>query len=465
MRVDTKTAIENLEKQILARVELNERANLAQLLTNIRLFIKRVSGVPLTKQEKAYPSHILFSHHTHIGSQDEVNSFLRRLELINRYKINESQRIISILLCEFPVKKKVALTTRKAQILHILYQNPQTPKYQIAKKLGTTSRVVSKELDELQHFFNYQIYTSLDPQKFRLNYQIILFETKSIQHSERLEKLLYQQRGFLRAFQLDWDRRHGIIAYRFPDQREGHKMFEQRIRWLQDEFFLNAFVIRVEGHYYYMSFTNYDPSRNAFLLEPDVVSEVLLQFVKRHRRTIPSPKGFTYSKPIEFDQIDYLLAQMLFSTGETANIDYRRNVLKYYGFKLSPKTIWKREQRLRQLKAGYPIVDLQIPGCDEQNELTIWCPPETLETLMTFPSILPYAFMYTTNIGLMLFFQRPSFGSSITSQLIRSLHQEKDVIDIQLLQYRWRFTPPSVLDIVSRWDSTQQSWILEEGDI
>lgn len=457
--------LETLEQQILNRLSAQERSYLTNLLRNVVLFIKRMQGEPLTKEEKLYPPHPMFAHFKHYGGKEAAEILQLRLQFIDRYQLCEPRQIEGILTFEYPTVNIQKLTARKAHILHELYENPIIPKYKLAKKIGTTPRTITKEIRELKQEFAYQIITTIDSGKFNLVNRIIAFRSKSIQHSEQLEEFFRTHYGFFRMFQLDRDMRKGGIVFRYPNQPDGHKMFEERCRWLQDRFFVEHQVIQVQGYYYSLSLATYDPETNAYSFEPGIVSEAPFSFVKQHLRTLPQPKGFLYEEPIPFDRADFLLAHFLYNTGNFGSPEFKQGLLKRHSIELSKKTIWKREQQLRERGVSFPIVDMQIPGFDDQVVLFVFCSPDVCITIRGMLAFLPYIHFFKTNTGCILRFQRPARTSELTGHLIRILHREPGVSDVKLLRYQWRITSPLSIDINSRWDKEKQHWNIQEGDI
>jgi hypothetical protein len=355
------------------------------------------------------------------------------------------------------------LTTRRAKLLHELHSNPHLSKFQLAKRLQTSSRVVSKEFAELRRNFSLQILSVVDPHKFGLTHRIIHFHTKSLKHSEQLQGFLKNRSNFLHNFILDQDCQRGLIVYQYPDQKDGHRLFDNHVRLLDDEFFESYYVSRVNGFHYYFSLISYDPTTNVCSLEADVVA-AMLQSVKRHYKSIPAPEGMFFSQQMKFDKADFLLAHLLFGIGDRASIDFKHNLLKQFRIDLSKKTIWKRMRRLRQAHAAIPIVFVMIPGLDEYVRLMIHCTADSCEIIRILSSILPYAVIFKTNSGCELAFQRPVQCTAVTGQLIRAIHREEGVRDIELIRYQSSLAPSNQLGFVDHWDEKYQSWLLEEGD-
>jgi len=356
------------------------------------------------------------------------------------------------------------LTTRQARLLHELYTNPYLPKYQLAKRLKTTDRIVTKELDELNRDFSLHMRSVIDPHKFKLICRVINFCTKSLRHSDRLQAFLKNQSKFLRNWIFDQDNRRGLIVYQYPNQTSGHHLFNNRVQWLFDEFFESYNVAQISGIHYFFSLISYDPTTRACSLDVDIVG-AMLQSVKKHYKTIPSPEGMFFGQPIVFKKVDYLLSHIAYGIGPERSIDYKLSLLKRFGFDLSKKTIWKRIQRLRQAHAAAPFVQMRIPGFDEHVKMLIHCNPDSREIVNVLPSVLPYAVILTTSYGCELSFQRPMRCTAITGQLIRAMHREEGVEDIELIRFQSSYVPSNQLDVVDLWDDQQQNWILEEGDI
>lgn len=454
-----------IEQRILSRLTAQDQNQLSNLLRNIILFIRAIRCEPLTEEEKSYPAHQLFDHSKHFGGREAAETLQYRLSLIDRYEVTSAQCIENILTLDYPAAYTKKLTKRTALILRELHEDPSIPKYKLAKKLGTTSRVITTELDKLHHEFAFQIITSTDPQKFRLVSQAIIFRSKSTQHSEQLENYCLNQQGFHRTFQLDRDMLRGVIVFRYPDQPESHRMFEERVRWLRDEFLDEHHLIRINGFHYSLSFSMYDPETNSFSFDPEIISEALSSYIKQQRVTLPEMKGIEYSKPIRFDRADFLLAHSLYSTGILAQSDFKQNLLRQYGIDFSKKTIWKREQRLRKENVAYPIIEMQIPGFDEHVSFIVTCSPLVCTTIRDFASFLPYVVFFKTDSGCIFNIQRPAHNPTLTSQLLRSIHNEPGVSDVKLLRYQWRILSTRHVEIVNFWDEENQRWNIEEGVI
>ncbi|UCH02719.1 MAG: hypothetical protein JSV20_02740 [Candidatus Bathyarchaeota archaeon] len=465
MAAAAKESLETIEQRILSRVSSTERNHLIGLLRNAVLFIKLMRGEPLAEEEKSYPAHKLLSHSEHFGGKEAAATLAFRLELIDRYQLQNANYIEQILTLDYPAAYGKRLTARKALILRELYEAPTIPKYKLAKKIGSSSRVITRELNELQHEFAFQIITSADPQKFRLINQGILFRTKSTRHAEQLENFLHNQKGFNRTFQLDRDMLRGIIVFRYPDQQKAHRLFEERIRWLQDEFFIECHLSRLTGFAYSLSFATYDPEINAFSFDPEIVSEAPFTYIKQHLNTLPPLQGCDYGGPIRFDRADFLLAHSLYSSGYLGQTEFKQNLLKQHGFDFSKKTIWRREQRLRKESVSTPIIDMQIPGFDEYISIFVFCSTGACKTICGIPSFLPYVIYFSTDSGCILHIQRPAHTSALTGQLIRALQKEPGVSEVKLLRYQWQVVSPRHVDIVDRWNEELQKWEILEGDI
>jgi len=337
--------------------------------------------------------------------------------------------------------------------------------YAIAKRLTTAPRSIVKELKELRRDFGFGVATILDAHKFGLAYKFVFFRTKSILHSKMLEAVLRGRRSFMRALQFDNDYRRGMINYTFPDSPLGNEMFAQRVKSLEDEYFETCLVSGGEGVHYYVSFSAYDPKANTFLIDPDVASDAAIGFVKEHRATIPRPRGLFFTRPFRFTQADFLLAQMQYWAGRETSVDWRRAALKSYGIELSKKAIWRREERLWQKRAMVPIIELRVPGFDEEVALSIRCAKEAREVFRIMPSTLPYTVIFTLDTGCLVLLQRPSHFATASRQLVHAVSRDPDVSDVEVYRFHWRVSPPWVLDMVRDWDQGKQRWNLEEGDI
>jgi hypothetical protein len=465
MEVTSKEPVDMLEKRILARIEPQNRNEILYLIRNVSLFIKRIQGQQLSEEEKNYPVHPHFSHTEQKGGQNTADNLLYRLRLIDTYQLKNARYITELLTETLPVHEEQPLSTRKAQILWQLNQNPTIPKYKLAKKVGTTPRTVSKDLAELERDYALRIFLSPDPHKFHLTVKIIVFKTKSIIHTKRLEKYAISHRGFLRTFRLDQDLRQGTIIFRYPNQPEGHKMFNERVRWLHDEFFTESLTIQILGLHQFISLAMYDPTTNAYSIEPEIVSQVPFDYRKELLDALPQPRGIEYTRPFWFDQADFLLADSLYAPGPLSKSEHKQHLLQTYGINYSMKTIWKKENRLQKEKAVFPMIELRIPGFDEDLFFTIDCSPKASSQIRAISAFLPYVMVLNTNSGCALRIQRPVHTSTLTAQLIRKIHRQIGVTDVRLLRYQRSFQMPLFMNIATRWNTEEQKWFIQEGDI
>ncbi len=465
MAIASEEFLDRVENRILNRLVPQERSPVRSLLQNVIILIKRVRGQQLSEDERVYPLHPLLAVIGQKAGEMTLQTLLYRLHLVDRYEFNKSKDIISVLTRKIPIGINESLSARKAQILWHLFQNPSLPKYQLAKELGTTPRTISKELTELHQDLAFNIWTTLDAHKFHFVVKTIIFRTRSIEHTKRLENFISKGQGFLRTFHLDQDIRSGEIVYRYPDQPEAHKMFKERYRWLQDEFFIESHLVQILGLFQSISLETYNPATNSFSIEPEIVSEAPFGYFKGHLDTLPQPQGIDYTQPFRFDKADFLLADTLYSSGPFRKSDYKRNLLNRHGINYSMKTVWKKEQRLRRENAAIPMIDLQIPGFDEDLLFVVFCTPDATKSIHAISAFLPFVMTFNTDSGCFLRIQRPIHTSTLTGQLIRKINHQKGVFDVKLLRFQWRIQMPILPKIVDCWNIEEQKWLIQEDAI
>ena len=168
---------------------------------------------------------------------------------------------------------------------------------------------------------------------------------------------------------------------------------------------------------------------------------------------------------VHFDQVDYLLAQTPIISGERNRLEVCQKVLERWGYELSTKTIWKRDQKLREAGVYFPTVWFDIPELEELVQFSVECTLEACERISRIPSILPYTYLVKSDSGLFFTFQRPSRCASITGLVARLINREEGVTKTTLFRYEPSFSPQMFTQTASRWDSSRQRWVLQEGDI
>ena len=175
--------VQELQQRILSRFNAQDRSYLTSLLTNVVLFIRRIKGDELTREEQLYPAHPLFAHLTHPGGLEAANALEFRLRLIDQHRPRNVQYISDILTLECPVSHK-KFSNRKALIIRELYNNPIISKSRLAMKIGITPRILSQELQELHKDYVVQVLTTIDIGKFHLLNKVVTFRLKSTKHAE-----------------------------------------------------------------------------------------------------------------------------------------------------------------------------------------------------------------------------------------------------------------------------------------
>jgi hypothetical protein len=280
-----------IEKLIRRSEPLEDHNDLRLFLTNVLLFVKRVDGVDLTEDEKNYPSHSQFSHLTFRKGQSTAEGLKYRLDLIDRYNITDVQRIINIIASTAVSTPKENLTSRQISIIEELHRNPTIARYQLAKKLSTTTQIIRKELMHLRQQFSLAVIYNLDYSKLRLALYEIDFRTKSLDASEKLERFYRRTPPiFLRRINFDHNYRDGFFHYLVPDQPAGHRMFAERQKWLDTNFLEESSTFKIESFRINISFENYNVLTGTWMLDADSYSIGVLEFLSTQDRERLPPR-------------------------------------------------------------------------------------------------------------------------------------------------------------------------------
>ncbi len=458
-------------KRIIATAQPPEtREDLGIYFQNIRLIIKRAYGMEITDEEIAnLKTHPMASFYKGWKIAREVGeSFERRISLIERYQIRETARIFRLLKAityfpPFPVEK--TLNTRKIKILLELYQDPLISKTQLSKKFGFAPRTITKEMDELKRYFQLGLANDIDPHRFKLKRVFVSFRTKSHQHSKLLEKQITSNYPlFLRRLAFDENYQTGYLAYIYPDQPKANQLFTERIQGFQDDFFEEHCVTRYLGFSTFLSFDTYDEEYGTWLLEPYLVSEALIKFVKDNHHIFTLPKGIQFSQYEPFTQLDFLLSQLAMPNARNPDFDWMTNWCHKEGFKLAKKTIRARYTRLRLANAFYPYMYLRPQSFEAWVFLRIKCPSEIMEDLLRLPSMLPFGYQYATQDGMVIFFPIPSRCGVLAGHLLYALTREEGIHEVELIRPGMNPGGQVLVEAYSRWDEARQRWIVKEGD-
>lgn len=452
---------------IISRAEpFEDQQDLRFFLMNVLLFIKRVDGFDLTDEERKYPTHAQFAHTTYTKGRDTAEGLKNRLKIIERFQIRDVQRIINIIASTAVSSPKGRLTPREIQLILELHKNPLATQYELAQRLSTTAQAIRQKLIKLRRHFSLAVIHNVDYHKLRLTLMEVDFRTKSLKASEQLEHLYRKTPPlWLRRIAFDHDYRLGYLTYLMPDQPKAHQMLANRVRWLEDEFLEESTSYKVLNSAVSISFNSYDPVAGKWFLNIDTISEAILQFIRHQKKTPTQIRKWSFTEPMPFDEIDYILAQTPYIFGEKQRIAIRQKVLEQHGYTLSNKTLWYRERKLHQAGLFHPAIWFDIPGLEEVVQFTIECAPECFDHISRISSFLPYTYLQTSKTSLFFTFQRPNLCSSITGLLVRMISQEEGVSKLRVIRYEPTFSPQMLTQTVSRWDNSRQRWIIQEGDI
>ncbi len=460
--IDTKL----IEKIITRSEPVEDQENLRCFLTNVLLFLKRVDGIDLTEEEKLYPSHSQFSHLTFRKGRSTADGLKYRLNIIDRYQITNTQRIINIIASTAVSTPKGQLTPRQIHLIEELHKNPELTQYELAQRLSTTSRIVRNELTQLRQAFSFAVIYNLDFGKFRLALFEIDFRTRSLDASEEMERHFRRTPPlFLRRINFDHNYRDGFFHFSVPDQPSGLQMLEQRMKWLKSNFLEKSTYFRMRSFRIDISFENYNVLTGNWILNDDTYSIDLLRFISNHDREHLPPRKQFFSEPIHFDRIDYILASTPYVFGEKQHTEIRQKVLEQHGYSISRKTIWNRQKKLIEAGVFYPSVWYDTPELEELVKFCIECSPKALEPIYRLISILPYTYSVETDVGVTFSFHRPSRCSSITGLLVQTFEQIDGVSNVTIFRYEPSFSPQLFTQTADRWDESRQRWLLRKGDI
>ncbi|MFX1575827.1 MAG: hypothetical protein ACFFCF_01500 [Promethearchaeota archaeon] len=454
-------------ENIISRSEpVEDRDDLRQFLTNVRLFIKRVDGFDLTEEEKEYPAHPQFSHLTFRKGKNTAEGLKARLRTIDRYQITNVQQIINIIASTAVSSQMESLTLRQIRLIEELHKKPLAAQYELAERLFTTSQVIRQELTQLRQNFSLAVLYDFDCHKFRLNSYEIDFRTKSLDASQELETYFRRtQPTFLQRLNFDHNYRDGFFYYFIPDQPSGQRMFAERVEWLNSNFLEDLSIFQVHSFQIDISFENYNHLTGTWMLNADTFSAGMLQFLSHQERSQLPPRGMIFGDFNRFDRIDFIIVSTAYVFGKKRYTDICQKVLERHGYSLSRKTIWNRLKKLYQMGTIYPLLWYDIPDFEELVKFSIICTPEAIEPIYRLISILPYTYSLRTDVGITFTFQRPSRCTSITGLLVETFDQIEGVSNIKIIRYEPTFSPQLSTKTADRWDESRQRWLPQKGDI
>jgi DNA-binding Lrp family transcriptional regulator len=459
-------ALREAADRILARaVPPEQKADLERLLTNILLYLKRVQVGELADDERGYPQHRSLFFQGLTPSRPLAESLVERLRIVDEYRIESVKRIEEMLLYGLVRHTTPALTAEHLRLLQEVFAKPLAKTAKLSRHLRMSRPKVVRLLHQLQDQVGLVRGLLVNPSKFKLATCTVVFRTKSYNASERLEDWTRSSNPpFLKALVFDVDYRIGYLSFGIPAQQRALDCYERRIEWLHQQFMDRVHVHHATKLICNVRFDLYEQKAGqwripASLAEPDTLSSISHEVSDGERAQMQ----IEFGKSMRFSQIDYLLAESeAFGAAELAS---KCRFLEGFGFRLSPKTVWSRLQRLIASGALVPYAYLSGAGFEEFVCFSAHCDAPAQNVLLTVARQLPFTYTYLTEEGAALFMKKPAGWTDITNQLAHTISELPGVNDLMVVHQERNVGSNLSAELFRRWNEKRQFWVYEPDEI
>jgi len=457
-----------------------EREDLKLLLSNIQVYLERVEGIRQPRRKvRPHPKFNGLKEPLHPTLARELE---RRLRLVMDHRLASAQRVEENLLAGLLPPNPLLLSRKQVSLVQELNSDPSLGLVKLAGKVKASPRTTKRELSWLRDSFGFRITYTIDPHRFRLAHYGVFFRTHSLDDSREFEEWLRVlqvqsdvppsnsapssypsleprwEYPILLDYAFDVGYREGYLSCYVPDHEPARRSFSQLLREVERKFLDLMEIHRVRGFYSNVSFECYDFVGRSWVVEADLRTEAVLQFILQHGEAFQTPRGFRYARePGSFDRADWVLAAA-FAGGIVSTTGERRDVLNAYGYRLSGKTVWSRESRLKKMGAVFPYLTFSSPLFQEQICLLSHCPQETNKILEQISVQYPFTILHPTDLGVILLLGSPVPSSSLAIHLHRTISHVPGVTSATVLSLSRLPLPPIRAALHTHWDPSNQAW-------
>ena len=422
-----------------------------ELYKAVEIYLQRVEG----KKAKPFQPKLININPNVIPLSKQLYYSLRnRLELIEKYKIRDKEKILRLLTTAFSLTEKISI--KELTVLKEIVNNPETPYYKIAKKIGMAPSTVINLARRLERKVNLRYTLLPDYTLFKLRHYSIIF---SIDNNIAPSVTKFLTSPFTLTINIDTfaqrDRRWGWASFIVPNQPEILSRFH---RWIS-RFQKNAYYLRImeiTKIAYGINLDLYDGTR--WIFEDYVWSYGLFELMREHWELFKPQRVYEYKNtPIKFDDIDFIIFSFLIKN-EKFSLKKMQENLADFGIKRSISDISKRIKKIKLL--NIPIM-ISFSGLDLTDMLTVHieCNNESKEILLRSLSQFPMYWLYPHSYGLFAFLLMPRGTAFSYVYLFEGIRSEfEDVVIIP--RYTNLGGRLNARDLIKFWNTEKQKWIV-----
>ncbi len=432
------------------------------LIDNLRVFAKRSRGIPLSEDDHRIQPHPEFDGMTVVPRERTYNSLLRRLKVLLRFNITSYEKVSRDLLQGLVSDETDRLTGREIRLMSLLYQRPNTPQAQMAKELKISLPTMRKDIRTLEEKIGLRFANLVDWGRFKLRHYGIFFISMGVDASRRLEKIFNEEMStYLTSAVFDTTLLRGFVGFRLPDQGRPLQLFYEQVEILKENFFEVCQVHEIKQYYQAICFDHFDYETGSWLIEGDVSTLGLLNFVRENWTVLPKPRGLSNTLARSFDQLDYYLASFLVGDGR-AQMKKIQNRLRSVNIDAPRTTVSTRKSRLLKERTLEPYFVFGTPQLPFFITFAVECEPYIAEQLAVGVAQMPMSFATISNIGCVVNVSVPSRNLGQILNLLSLTREEEAVNEIwQMQQYR-NIGSVDPAQLASKWNGSYWNWSEEE---
>ncbi|MFX1561872.1 MAG: hypothetical protein ACFFDP_01005 [Promethearchaeota archaeon] len=463
MTSEATSLIGSVKEQIHQNMDPSaKRTDIDLLLDNLEIYAKRVTGLPLTEEEQYVEAHRHFGGLVAVPQQRVFESLLRRLRVILRFRITSYEKVTRDLLYGLFPKYADPLTSREVRLLALFHNQPKASPVRIAKDLGISVPTVRKLVLKLQENVGLRFANLVDWRRFKLRQINILFETRNVEASRQLEELLQSEMStYNTSAVFDTTYKRGYAGFMIPDQSKPLQLFQQQIAALNDVFFETAQVHDVNKSSVTICFDHFDFETGDWLIERDVMTIGLLNFVEEHWEVLPKPRILKMKDSRPFDRLDYYLATLLQGDGR-ARMKRITEQLKRLGIEAPRTTISTRKSQLFREKTLLPYVVFDSPLLPIFVTFAIRCDAKLAKRLVVSVAQMPFTYSYISDVGCIVNVKVPMKSLGAIIHLLSLVREEEGATDILQIQQFKNLGSASRARFGPKWNGKYWNWSEEE---
>jgi hypothetical protein len=249
----------------------------------------------------------------------------------------------------------------------------------------------------------------------------------------------------------------GYAGFMIPDQGRPLQLFHEQIAALSDVYFETVQVHDFKQSSVTICFDHFDFEAGDWMIERDVMTIGLLDFVKQHWEILPKPRFLKMKDPQPFDQLDYYLATFLQSDGRLRMKNIQK-LLTQVGIKVPRTTVSTRKNQLFREQTLLPYVVFESPLLPIFVTFAIRCNEQVAKLLVVAVAQMPFSYAYISEIGCIVHVKVPMKSLGAIIHLLSSVREEEGVKEVlQIQQYR-NLGSASRVQLGSRWNGKYWDW-------